>query len=351
MKNFDTRAYSVSDFAEWRDSGLLVLSPEFQRRAVWTTKAKSYLIDTVLRGKPMPKVLITQSLVDGRNVRTVVDGQQRLRAILEYLSDDFAVMKTHNPEHAGMKYSDLPEETKLEFWQYEIGVDVLFDTELSELLDIFSRLNTYSVKLNTTELLNATYLGEFKTAVHDLGHAYAQFLLESRVMTNTQIARMGEVELAADLLGALMEGISPRKAIPAFYKKYDDHADGLADAVEIYKKTMSFIGEIFEPEELAASNFHRTHLFYSLFLSIANLLTGRPMIGGISPNESLTPSQVRVVLDDISAKFDDYTQRGDDAPTPPPDFREFIDGSRRATTDQPVRMARSQFISRQILGD
>ncbi len=351
MKNFDTRTYSISDFAEWQESGLLRLSPEFQRRAVWTTKAKSYLIDTILRGKPMPKVLITQRLIDGRNVRTVVDGQQRLRAILEYLGGDFAVMRTHNQEFASKRYWELPEPTKSEFWQYEIGVDVLFDTELSELLDIFARLNTYSVKLNSTELLNATYLGAFKTTAHELGHSYAQYLLESRVLTNAQVARMGEVELSADLLGALVDGISSRKAIPAFYKNHDDAEELVEDAARTFRESMSFFGEVFDPADLSSSNFRRVHFFYSAFLSVANLVSGKPSIEGItSPNEVPAPSRVRVVLDDISAQFDRFTQSSDSAPPPPADFRRFIEGSRRATTDQSVREERSQFISRRILG-
>ena len=60
MKQFDARAYSVADFLEWDGANLLDLSPKFQRRSVWTRAAKSFLIDTILRGKPMPKVLITQ---------------------------------------------------------------------------------------------------------------------------------------------------------------------------------------------------------------------------------------------------------------------------------------------------
>ena len=39
MKNFDARAYSVSDFLEWHTSGLLNLSPDFQRRPVWSANS------------------------------------------------------------------------------------------------------------------------------------------------------------------------------------------------------------------------------------------------------------------------------------------------------------------------
>ncbi len=298
----------------------------------------------------MPKVLITQRLIDGRNIRTVVDGQQRLRAILEYLADNFSVMRTHNQDYADKRYSELPESVQRDFWQYEIGVDVLFDTELNELLDIFARLNTYSVKLNSTELLNATYLGAFKTTVHELGHNYAHFLLESHVLTNVQVARMGEVELAADLLGALLDGISSRKAIPTFYKKYDDDETSVRSAAGIFRQTMDFWGEVYEPADLASSNFRRAHLFYSAFLSVANLISGKPKIDGLISSTTITPSRARIVFDDISANFDDFTQNRKPAAVYTEDFERFVDGSRRATTDQPVRVSRSKYLSQQLTG-
>lgn len=347
MKSFDTRTYSVSDFAEWESTGQLILSPEFQRRAVWTTKAKSYLIDTVLRGKPMPKVLITQSLVDGKNRRTVVDGQQRLRAVLEYMADDFTVMRTHNKDYAGLRYSELAQEIRDEFWQYEIGVDVIFNTELSELLDIFARLNTYSVKLNSTELLNANYLGAFKTTAHELGHAYAEYWRTAGVFTDMQLARMGEVEMAADLLGALLEGISSRKQIPSFYRKFDDSEDEVIAAAQIFRQVMAVFAQVYSAEDLKGTNFKRVHFFYSAFLAIAYLTQGVPAIPNVTPPAAFSPSRVRVALDDMSAQFDVFTHK-DWKGTVPPEWQAFIQGSRRATTDQPVRVSRSRFIAERI---
>ncbi len=58
MKSYDSRTYSINDFVEWDAAKQLELNPRFQRRAVWTEKAKSFLFDTILRGKPIPKVFI-----------------------------------------------------------------------------------------------------------------------------------------------------------------------------------------------------------------------------------------------------------------------------------------------------
>jgi hypothetical protein len=92
------------------------------------------------------------------------------------------------------------------------------------------------------------------------------------------------------------------------------------------------------------------HFFYSAFLSISNLLTGRPSIPEIAaPADLPKASRIRIALDNISAQFDEFTQASESAPQPPADFRKFIEGSRRATTDQSVREERSQFISRRII--
>lgn len=345
MKSFDTRTYSVSDFAEWHSSGLLVLSPEFQRRAVWSTQAKSYLVDTVLRGKPMPKVLITQTLVDGKNVRTVVDGQQRLRAILEYVEDGFTVSRTHNTEYAGKEFNELPQNVQDDYWQYEIGVDVLFNTELSELLDIFARLNTYSVKLNSTELLNASYLGDFKTTVHATGHKYAGFLKEAGVLTSSSIARMGEVELTADLIGALIEGVSSRKQVPGFYKRYDNNSAPVLAAAASLDKVYAFLSKIYEPADLRETNFRRPHIFYSLILALAFHLLGAPSLLETTRTQPLDPKRVRVALDNLSAQYEEVSK---DAQGASEDWVQFVQNSRRATTDQPVRLARTKFIAEAI---
>ena len=175
MKNFDARVYSISDFLEWRRNQLLDLSPHFQRRGVWTRPAKSFLMDTILRGKPMPKILITQELRGERTVRTVVDGQQRLRSIFDYIGDGYSILASQNREFGRKKFSELPPEAQSRILQYEIGVDLLFNVDVPDLLDIFARINTYSVTLNAQEKLNAKYLGVFKTYSYELGHAYGNY--------------------------------------------------------------------------------------------------------------------------------------------------------------------------------
>lgn len=356
MKNFDTRVYSISDFLEWRRNQVLDLSPAFQRRSVWTRAAKSFLMDTVIRGKPMPKILITQELKDQKNVRTVVDGQQRLRTIIGFVAGDFTMLKAHNPLYHGKKFDELPEEVKSDIMKYEIGVDVLFDISLSELLDIFARINAYSVILNTQEKLNAKYLGVFKTYAYELGHKFASYFVSGEILTDKKVSRMAEAQLSSDLLVALSSGIQTVKNIESIYKKYED-SDGvpleLEKARDTFFKTMSMLSVIYPPEEIRNTNWSRQHLFYTLFTCVAHAISPIPAYSPKSktsddfdaPRPVLNMESVgkwRAALDEISARYDLYT--ADDAPTPPKEFLEFIDFSRRRTTDTEARVERTKFV-------
>jgi hypothetical protein len=349
MKHFDTRAYSIADFLEWHNNGLLELSPDFQRRAVWSEKAKSYLIDTIVRGRPIPKILISQKLSKARTVRVVVDGQQRLRAILEFINGDFSLSRAHNIELAGTRFPALAEAAQKDFLQYELGVDLLFDIKYEVLLDIFARINSYTVSLNTQEKLNAKYLGFFKRSAFDLGYRYVDYFLRASVLTKAMVTRMAEAELSSDLLVALVDGVQSNKSIEQYYKKYEDEPGPLDKCVNQFDEIMSYIGSIYPPEEMAGTNWSRIQLFYTLFTAIGHCLFG---LAGLdkAPRPKLSPKkvgQIRVCLDEISATYDKVTA-DIDSPSAPKDYKNFIDRSRRRTTDKASRVERAEFLCRKI---
>lgn len=343
MKNFDSRTYSISDFVEWHSTGLLNLSADFQRRSVWTEKAKSYLIDTVIRGKPVPKILITQDLSQTRNIRVVVDGQQRLRAILEFMDDSFRISRAHNKEFAGRSYSALPEETKRDILKYELAIDVLFDMTYEDILDVFARINTYSIKLNKQELLNAKYLGYFKQCAYRLGYRYVSYWLKAGLMTKTEVNRMAEATLASELLIILVSGIQSPKVLETHYRRFEEEEGALADAEEKFDKVMSFLGEIYTPEDLKLTIYSKSALFYSLFSSITHALFGLENADSV-PRPNLTidnTGKARIRLDEISANYETEVR--------PEAYEDFVDASTRGTTDAIKRQLRNKFISKNLV--
>jgi len=62
----------------------LNLTPSYQRGDVWTTSARQMLIESVLRGIPLPSVILLRPDQPGQP-HEVVDGKQRLTAILRFV--------------------------------------------------------------------------------------------------------------------------------------------------------------------------------------------------------------------------------------------------------------------------
>jgi len=100
--------YKVADFLSWRKNESLVLSPYFQRRSVWDKGAKSYLIDTVYRGLPIPIIFLRDRGVNTKTfepIREVIDGQQRLRTLISFIAPD--LLKDYNADRARMSFFNL----------------------------------------------------------------------------------------------------------------------------------------------------------------------------------------------------------------------------------------------------
>ena len=350
MKNFDSRTYSVNDFLEWSNNGQLELNPKFQRRSVWTDTARSYLMDTIVRGKPIPKVFIRQKLnVQTRqSIREVVDGQQRLRTILSYLKDGFVISKKHHPIFGGLFFSQLnqvDENIQSNILNYEISTDLLVNMPDSEILDIFGRLNSYSVTLNEQEKIHANHFGPFKTLADRVAHTYNSFWTDNKILSDKEILRMADVNLCADLLIAMIEGIKSKKQIKSFYSNYErEFEHDPIDLENKFSETITTIQGIFKTD-LKETEFKRIHIFYTLFTGIFHLKFG--LLGNDKPRLNIDEqdfARIQSRLDNINSIFTTEEAQQLNAG----EIR-FLEDSRRATTDKAVRERRTNYLIDLIL--
>lgn len=345
MKNFDSRTYSINDFLEWNDKKQLMLSPKFQRKAIWSDDAKSYLLDTIIRGKPIPKIFIRQTLnVENRqSIREVVDGQQRLRAILSFINDGFTIRKKHNNKYGGYYFSQLSNidpNIQSAILNYEISVDLLVNLPDNEILDIFARLNSYSVVLNEQEKINANHFSEFKILVDKLSHKHNDFWLENKLLTNQNILRMADATLVADVVIAMIEGIQSKKQIKPLYAKYEKEFDHNVEDLEYkFDSTIELIKNVFN-EGLKHTPFKRIHLFYTLFTSLYHTKFNLKNIQrGQQEIELNKYERVKNTLTDLNVLFGTVPFQNMTV-----EQIQFLEDSRRATTDTKVRIRRSEFI-------
>lgn len=155
------------------------LQPDFQRGEVWSTNKQQKLIDSILREWTIPPIHVIRS-EDG--IDEVLDGQQRLVAIRDFVAGEFPINGNIAPfnqsikELHGKKYDDLPTDVRRRFLRYEISFITLKDFASSEPAELFDRLNQ-PMKLTSAEQRNA-YIGDtrnqIKTIVKEFENAGAK---------------------------------------------------------------------------------------------------------------------------------------------------------------------------------
>lgn len=278
----DKTQYKISDFLSWYRSSDLVLSPEFQRNSVWKKAQKAYLIDTVLRGFPVPIIYIRDRVANLETLkqeREVVDGQQRLRTILAFVlgadfggdydleRDDFTISKTYTPELKGMRFNDLEDQEKSAILTYEFSTHVLpSDTSDSEVLQIFSRMNSTGTKLNEQELRNAEFFGPFKVSAYNSAYKYiGEWRNRWGVFSADNIARMKEVELISDIYGMMLCGVQGKtnKYLTGLYRDYDEVFEERSVVEERLEALFDLISKNFE-NIVKDSRFKNPNLFFLL---------------------------------------------------------------------------------------
>lgn len=254
--------FKVSDFLSWQKAGSLELSPSFQRRPVWSKGAKSFLIDTVVRGFPMPVIFLRSVPSDSvrfEPMRQVVDGQQRIRTLISFVApellndlneerDNFTVRRNHNRELAGRPFSQFDADIQQRILDYDFSVHVFpSDTDDREILQVFARMNATGVKLSAQELRNAEFFGEFKSLMYDLGAEQLPRWRSWGVFTENAIARMEEVELTSEFALLMLNGIQKKEqaAIKAAYRRYDEEFPHAKEVARRFHTVMDFIDKNF----------------------------------------------------------------------------------------------------------
>lgn len=346
-RNIVKTLYKVSDFLSWQRNKTLILSPSFQRRPVWKPSAKSYLIDTVVKGLPIPIIFIREraDLETLEPQREVVDGQQRLRTLISFIDlsllkdykpqrDDFVVMRSHNSEIGGKKFEDLDRRIKQRILEYEFSVHILpSDTDDREVLQIFARMNSTGVKLNHQELRNAEYFGVFKRLAYDLAYEQINRWRDWNIFSEEDIARMIEVEETSDLILLILEGIHGRSQ-RALNKLYANNEDEFKNEYEIIRRFRMVMDKIDETigDKLRLLAFSRKTLFHTLFSFYYDLMFG------------LKSSIEKVKANEISPKVPEAVKKASEVIREKKLDEDFLKIMRGATGNLESRKLRFQFL-------
>jgi len=271
---WNSSPHPISDIRDWRDLGRLELKPDFQRREVWSNAAKVMLMDTILRKIPMPKIFLSAVIRENRTYRIVIDGQQRIRAILDFLDNQYKLQPPYVGEHEGLTFAELPQETQEEFLQYSIDFNEAINSSDDELREIYSRVNKYTIALTKQELRRADFPGAFLDLSEEL--ALDDYLDTSHIFTTANRRRLGDVEYISELLAGLLDGPQEKKqTLDTFYQNYSSWpAKNVLEIRNRFIKVIENLQIIFSEDSFSISQtrFRKKADFYSIFLAIDSFL-------------------------------------------------------------------------------
>lgn len=271
MIKYQIRSKELLDLVNDYRSKRLIISPYFQRDLVWRELHKVDFIKTIKAGYPFPQIFISRGSIDINTMTStscVVDGQQRMNAINEYLEDKFAV--------DGKYFSNLEASEKEAFLKYEVPI---IDLDLSEkdpqIIEIFKRLNRTFYSLSKIEKLATEYSpSEFMMVAKLLSNQlslsddeseplsrdpnvppslydwastqkvgnYQKWLIQSDIFSPYEISRKVHLMLTLNIMSTKMSGFFNRNELTEEY--LDQYAqefkekDGLVKILESTAKTI-----------------------------------------------------------------------------------------------------------------
>jgi hypothetical protein len=199
----------------WIENGEIDLQPNFQRGDVWPIAKKRKLVDTILREWSIPPVHV---VVSETGALEVLDGQQRLTAIRDFIDGDFAVdgkIEPHDPRIesvSGLRYSELPQQTRRIFDQYTLRVLRITEYRPEEPGELFYRLNQQII-LTPGEQRNALF-GPARVQLKELVSTFEGFS-NSRESIGFSNARMAYDDVFAKLVFFLEQRSIIEKATEA----------------------------------------------------------------------------------------------------------------------------------------
>jgi uncharacterized protein with ParB-like and HNH nuclease domain len=102
----------------------------------------------------------------------VIDGQQRLRTLLDFFDDKFSLQNLEiRIDINEKKFSELVEKDRNEIRKRSIRAIVLLNESDEEIkFEVFERLNLGSLKLTPQEIRNNTFRGEFNNLLKKLAN-------------------------------------------------------------------------------------------------------------------------------------------------------------------------------------
>ena len=262
--------YTIAEFCGQLERGEIVINREYQRSPrVWPPAARSYLIDTILHGYPIPKLCLSQrtDLKSRKTIKEIVDGQQRSQAILDFFTDRLRL--SGKASLSGQRFSTLEEPLQRKFVEYPLSTDIFAGAVDDEIRQVFRRINSYTVPLNHQEKRHATHQGAFKWFILSLGETYADSLKKMGVFSEANLSRMADASLFTEITLAVLSGITSASEakLDGLYLSRDKE---FPEQAQIERRFEQALSVLFAWTQIHGSPLMKSYNFYTCLLALTH---------------------------------------------------------------------------------
>jgi Protein of unknown function DUF262 len=141
--------------------------PRFQRKYVWPNRLASLLIESILLNIPIPPCYFSQN---AEFELDVIDGQQRIYSIFRFINNEFTLSGLEViSEINGKRFHQLDHRQQRQIETHTLRAVIITNDSHPEIqFDVFERLNTHTMPLNSQELRNCMFRGHMNNLLGEL---------------------------------------------------------------------------------------------------------------------------------------------------------------------------------------
>ena len=194
--NLQVQNLTIEQLYKLYKSEKLLVNRRYQRKLVWTVEEKEAFIDSISIDYPVPLLLVAEVQHNGNQVYEIIDGMQRLNAIMDFLENEFPlhgeyfdmdsvsfVKLLKDKGELKQEKPILNSELSSKIAGYSLPFSVTTNTEAKVIDDIFKRINSSGKHLSPHEIRQAGATNHFGHIVRALSESIRRDVSHSDILT------------------------------------------------------------------------------------------------------------------------------------------------------------------------
>jgi len=181
MQDLTVRSESIQRLYNFYLENKLIVNRRYQRKLVWSVEEKAAFIDSIIKAYPVPLILLAESEENGERILEIIDGMQRLNAVIAFIENEFSVnglyfdleamAETKLQKDQGQLIQNFPiidRKVCAEIASYVFPMSTYKGASEKEVDEVFRRINANGKHLSRQEIRQAGALSNYADLVRQI---------------------------------------------------------------------------------------------------------------------------------------------------------------------------------------